>query len=799
MSKNQYPPILFLFLFISAPLLAQHSIDGKVIDSRSEPISYANVILLNAEDSTSVVKGAVTSEEGIYKFENIKPAEYILKISFVGYEDHMRRIEVDGDVSLEEVLLQELTSDLGEVAITVKSPSIRREVDRLVFEVENSSLSTGNTWDILRKTPMVIVANGGLQVRNQTVEVYINDRKVHLTPSELRNLLENYSAENIKSIEVITNPPSRYDAEGGAILNIVTSKSISPGYKGNINGSWTQAIFPKFSIGTSHYLKTDKLNLFANYSFSPRKEFKEDDSYINFIENGEVVERWETDFDRTTRSKAHNANLMLDYFLSERNTLSFSSNAVISPGKTFDNNVLTEIYGPQGARLSQFRTQSDLEDDLSNIGMDLQFKRQLEKEGAEISAKAHFTRYDQDREQHMETLFTNAEQEENVEIFSTDADQGINIFTGQIDYFTPWGGSSLEMGAKASVIDSESGIRYFNEGGVPDGARSDVFHYDEKIYAGYASLSKDWEKWSLKAGLRGEFADQEGVSFSTEDVDSRENFDLFPTFFLMHSINENHSFSFDYSRRIQRPRYESLNPFRYYLNAFNFNAGNPELRAAISDNFNLNYTYKNQYFFDIYYRDNGPRSEIFSFQDNENRILRNVSVNLLESISYGLDFNYQKSLTSFWYFGTYMSLFHESQTFLALESNNVEVTKEIDGFYGQFANYLTLSKDGTFTGDLSFIYISNYLSGSYNLDPMATLSIGLRKTFWDNRAELSLHLEDLLDETNTRLTSRYLNQDNSYFARPESRYVRLGFKYNFGNFRLSDNQRTIQAQERERL
>ena len=799
MSKNQYPPILFLFLFISAPLLAQHSINGKVFDSQKEPISYANVILLNAEDSTTVVKGAVTSEEGFYEFENIKPSEYLLKVSFVGYEDHFLRINVDGDESLPEVILRESTSNLDEVAITVKSPSIRREVDRLIFEVENSSLSTGNTWDILRKTPMVIVANGGLQVRNQAVKVYINDRKVHLTPAELRNLLENYSAENIKSIEVITNPPSRYEAEGGAILNIVTSRSISPGYKGNINGSWTQAIYPKFNIGTSHYLKTEDLNLFANYSYSPRKEFKEDDSYINFIEDGEVVGRWETDFDRTTRSKAHNANLMLDYFLSERNTLSFSSNAVFSPGKTFDNRAETVVTGSGVNGFNHISTESDLEDDLKNIGMDLQFKHQLEKPGAEISAKAHYTRYDQDRAQYMQTSYEGLVSGGAPEIFSTDADQKINIFTGQVDYSTPWGNSSFELGAKASMIDSESGIQYFNQEGIPEGAGSDNFHYDESVYAAYASISRDWEKWSLQAGLRGEFADQEGVSFSMDEVDSRENFDLFPTFFLMHTVNDNHSFSFDYSRRIQRPRYESLNPFRYYLNAFNFNAGNPELRAATSNNFNLNYTFKNQYFFDIYYRDNGPRSEVFSFQDNENRTLRNVGVNLLESISYGLDFNYQKSITSFWYFGTYMSLFHESQTFLALESNNVEVTKEIDGFYGQFANYLTLSKDGTFTGDLSFIYISNYLTGSYDLDPMATLSVGLRKTFWDNRAELSLHVEDLLDRTNTRLTSRYLNQDNSYFAQPESRYVRLGFKYNFGNFRLSDNQRAIQAEERERL
>ena len=146
-----------------------------------------------------------------------------------------------------------------------------------------------------------------------------------------------------------------------------------------------------------------------------------------------------------------------------------------------------------------------------------------------------------------------------------------------------------------------------------------------------------------------------------------------------------------------------------------------------------------------------------------------------------------------------MSFFHDENSFLAVESNNAEVTNKVDGFYGTLGNSFTLSEDGSFTGDLSFTYISDWISGSYNLDPMTTFSFGVRKTFWNHRAELSLHVEDILDKTNTRLSSRYLNQDNSFLAQPESRYVRLGFKYNFGNFRLSDNQRAIEAAERDRL
>lgn len=136
---------------------------------------------------------------------------------------------------------------------------------------------------------------------------------------------------------------------------------------------------------------------------------------------------------------------------------------------------------------------------------------------------------------------------------------------------------------------------------------------------------------------------------------------------------------------------------------------------------------------------------------------------------------------------------------MAIESGDMPVTLEIDGFYGSLFNNFTISKDGTFTAETSLTYISDWLTGSYKMDPMTTLSIGLRKTFWDNRAELSVNVEDALDETNTWLRSRYLNQDNGYFARPETRYVRFGFKYNFGNFRLSDNQRTIEAAERDRL
>ena len=802
MKRHFFLPIICLVFLICFQAFSQNSIKGSLIDKNQNPVAYANIILLQASDSITVYKGAVSDEAGVYSFENIANNPYILHVSFVGYENFLKRIEVDKNNNIETITLTEAPAGLNEITISVKNPTITRDIDRLIFNVEKSTLSSGNSWDILKKTPGVILNQGQLQVRNSAVTVYINDKKVQLSASELQSLLESYSAENIKSVEVITNPPAKYDAEGGAILNIITSKALTPGYKGSLESSYTQATFPKYTFGTSHYFKSEKFNLFANYSFSPRKDLKKDDSHINFMnDNGNIFSRWNTDFQRTTRSRAHNANVILDYNIDKKNSLSFSSNINISPNRTFNNKVHTDIADGQRQLDSTLVTNSRLENDENNLAFDVKYAHKFEN-GNEVTTAAHFTKFYQERDQDVASNYFGATgQPLNNISFNTKARQDINIFTAQIDYMGTLGTTNFETGAKLSNIDSESGIDFFNGESLENlyDNLADNFLYDEKVYALYVSFAKDWEKWSIKGGLRGELTNLQGISTSKDEVNSQEYFELFPTAYLQHTISENHVLTLDYSRRIDRPRYESLNPFRYFLNENNFNAGKPNLMAAISNNFNLNYTLQNQYFFDVYYRDHGKSPAILGFQDNQNLTFRNVSANLLSDRSYGLDILHGRSITKFWYSQVYMSVFHDENTFLAVESNDQEVTNEVDAFFGQFYNSLTLSKDGTFSGNLTLTYVSDYISGSYKFDPMTTLSIGFRKTFWNNRAELSLNFEDFLDKTNTRLTSGYLNQDNSFFAWEELRYVRIGFKYNFGNFRLQDNKRSIDAEERDRI
>ncbi|WP_422858164.1 outer membrane beta-barrel protein [Flagellimonas sp. S174] len=779
-----------------------YKITGKVVDEENKSIAFANVLLLRAADST-FVQGTSTDDTGRFILQEVQPELYLLQASYIGVGSIPRGLDVTADVSLGALIIPSSTN-LDEVVVTAKRPTVQRLTDRLVFNVENSVISQGSSWDILRSTPGVIMNQEELQIRGQTATVYLNDRKVQLSSQEVRDLLQGFSGANIKSVEVITNPSARYDAEDGPILNIVTSKAISPGYKGSINGSVTQAVFPKYSFGTSHYYKTEKLNLFANYSINPKKEIRKTDKGINFInEQNNVFSIWDTEYEQVDNSIPQNANIILDYELDSRNSLNLTSNLAFNLDQSRENQLENDIFNAQGQVDSTFNTLSNTNLDNTNLAVDLTYEHKLKKEGAKISFNGHYTYYDGSSFQSLNSTYFDGTGSFLRDFgFNADAAQDIQIYTGQADYSSPLGQGSIEAGLKISSIDSESRLAFSDFTGFSDTvdeSLSDVFVYEENVYAAYFSWVKNWEKWSMKLGVRGELTDASGTSLTLNEINNQDFFEPFPSVYILYSPSENHSFAFDYGRNVVRPKYNDLNPFRFFFNENDFEEGNPRLFPSFSNNFNLNYTLNSEFFFDIYYRDNGENIADLVFQDNTNLTLRELKQNVTRSKSYGLDFTVSKGVLPFWFLYAYTSIFHEEETFLAVESGNQEFTNEVDGVYGYLANYLTLSKDGTFTGEVTMTYLSKFLFGSYIADEQLNLTLGLRKSLFDNRASISLAAEDLLEQYIPTYRSRYLNQDNFYRRRPETQFIRFGFTYNFGNFRLNDNQRGIDKRERDRL
>ena len=376
-------------------------------------------------------------------------------------------------------------------------------------------------------------------------------------------------------------------------------------------------------------------------------------------------------------------------------------------------------------------TDNRIDTDNTNLAFDLSYVRKLKKEGSQLSFNGHFTNFNSEFTQRIDSRYFDDNQDFLRAFgFTTDSEQNIDIYTGQIDYATPLGNTSFESGLRFSSVNSESSINFFDFSGnsdVVDTSLSDVFNYNEKIYAGYVSLVKNWEKWSMKLGLRGELTDAEGISLTQDLTNTQNFFKTFPSLYLLYAPSEKHSFAFDYGKKVDRPRYNDLNPFRNFINENDFVQGNQGLVPSFSNNFNFNYTFNSEFFFDIYYRDNGGDIGDFIFQNNSDLTLRELKQNVLESTSYGLDFTFSKSIIRPWALYAYVSLFHEDNTFIAEESGNVPFNTEVDGVYAYLGNYLTLSKDATFTGEVSLTYISSLLFGSFLSDEQIGLNLAAKK------------------------------------------------------------------------
>lgn len=805
MLKKIFTCLLFL---ISLSSFSQHyNLSGVILDINNEPISYCNVVISNSSD-LSYVAGTTSNDTGEFVFDNLKPGDYTLKVSFIGFEDEFKNFNFEKNTNIGVIILKEQAQTLEGVTVIAKRPTVNRMVDRLVFNVENSTLSNNNVLDVLKHTPGVLVHNGSITIKNSTPTVYINDRKVHLSASEIQQLLEGTSAINVKTIEVITNPPAKYEAEGGAVLNIVTTKNILAGYNGNVFGNYKQGSeYPKYSIGTSHFFKTKKLNTYINYSINPRKDYRHNSEYINFIENNQNTSSWETDFQRTRATSNQNINANIDYEINSNNSLGLSTSILATPRKSTKTSVnsLTEVYNSSRVLDSTFNTLNRLVDETFNIAFTLDYVHKFKKEGEKLVGSVHHTNYDFSSFQDVQTGYflpveTVPFRENKFQTFSS---QKIKLYTGQVDYELPISESSnFEAGLKVSNITSESILKQFifkNGVKTEDLANSDTFLYDEMNYAAYTSYSKDWEHWSFKFGLRSEFTDIVGNSISTNTNSNKNYVKVFPSAHVMNKFNDNNELYFSYNKRIYRPRYSDLNPFKYFLNDNTYKTGDPNLMPQIDDIFTLGYTFNKNYTFEVYYRyENDPTLEI-TFQDNVNNKIKYINTNIDRNISYGLDFTTYSQIADRWNIYVLSSLFYNENQFFALESNNVLLTNDKWSLYAQVINYFSLLKDKSLTADMSYLFISPTVFGPTVVSKRHGLDINFRKTLWKGKASLNIGYSDIFNTQNFSMNTKYLNQDVIVNSSLENRLFILGFSYKFGNFKLKNNQKQIDLDERNRL
>lgn len=792
-----------LFYLLSFYAIGQEAtITGQVVDQNNQPLSFVNVIITDASDN-SIVKGASTDESGKFIITGLDFKTYILQATFLGFESYTENLTIANTTSVKNIILKDSTENLEEVVVTANKPTLKKEADRLIFNVANTSLIEGTMLDVLRSTPGVLVLGGNISVKNSTPTVFINGRKVQLSASEVTQLLENSSANSIQKVEVITNPSAKYDAESGVVLDIVMTKNLIIGYRGNVFSNYTQGVFPRYNAGINQFYKTNKVNINLNYNYNQSKINRDNLNEINYLDNNNAIsENWYSTLNRNTTSKTHNANLNFDYFLSERSTLSLTSNFLYLPYFDYLTRGNTTVNDLQGTNNYNFNVNNNSSDDKYNLGIDLDFMQKFKNESS-LAINIHMTKYDYERHQQVESQYYFVNSNSNFDTaFTTDNNQTTDIITSQIDYNTALSdNSSLSTGIKTSVINTDSGITQFdidpNTGNTTFNTQnSDTYHYDESIFAAYLDYQIDWEKWSFSGGLRVEQTDIEGQSISTNGLNNQDYLEWFPTLNLSWQTSENINLYTNYKRSINRPDYQDLNPFNFFLNDNTIATGNPFLQPTFTNKFVLGTSIKSRYTFEFYYKDISDQIHEIPIQDNTNNILIYQPTNIGKATDFGLDFITYFDVSNSWsvYFVT---SFYNIQEEAFLDN---QIVKQ-----DQWSNYSVLSNDFSFLKDKSLsanftvIYTSKNLQGFQTVDGRLISDLSISKKLFKDKATLSLAFADLFNKQDFTVRTKYGRQDNYNFHNQDNRYVKLGFSYKFGNTSLQTNERTKDKKERDRL
>ena len=797
----KYLFLLFIAFFSTNQLFSQeYTLSGTVRDTENIPIEFANVFLLNREYST-LVKGTTTDENGKFQL-TVDKGTYFLKASYIEAVSEPFIVAVDKDIDTLAIVLNN-SQELEEVVVTKQKPLIERKVDRLVFNVENTALADGDIWDVLKRTPNLLIVNDKLTIKgNGAVGILINGRKVNIPEKDVISLLSGTSASNVESIEVITNPPAKYSAEGGMLVNIVLRKNLIAGYNGAIYNRYRQGVFAKHTLGTDHFFRGSKTAFSVNYSFSKNKLITRYTDRTTFLESDGTRSRWLTEQDVLRRRQQHNLSAFFDYDIDEKNRLSISTINLFQPQLDSENSSETLIGNAEGVTQSSFTTLNLSEADQLNTSIYLDYVRSLNK-GSELSFNTHFTYYDTNRPQVIETDFFDADGGITGDNdFISDSEQRINLFSLQADYTLPLNDKSIfETGVRYTDINSESSIRQegFETGtsGINPTERGN-FTYDEAIWAAYAGFNTKGKLWRLNTGLRAEYTETIGNLDTAPQANERSYLELFPSFSVQYLPSKKHNLSLSYYRRITRPRYNSVNPFQIFLTNNSVVEGEPNLLPATRNYISGGYTYNKGYTVELFYRNEKNPFRQFFQQDNDDKIFITKTANFDRNINYGIDLIVNKNPTRFWDFYLLASFYSVQYNFIDPETG-INIENRQWTYKLQTNNTFTLLADKTLFFDADFRFYSDLPIGNLVLQSFTKLNLGLRKTLWDKKVSVSLGLTDVFNQSNQLSVRQYADQDNTSLFRPENRLFTFGFRYKFGNTGIRTNKKSKRLDERNRI
>lgn len=799
------------FLTLSLAGFAQKisTIRGEVKDEAQKPLSGITVSLYKASD-TSLVKAAISDMAGAYMFETVKEGAYFVGITASGYQTLMSaliQVKEGGDAAVPSFNLQPAAKNLKELTITGRKPMFEQKPDKLLINVDASPTNAAaNALEILEKSPGITVdKDGNISLKGKAgVQVFIDGKPAYLSGADLANYLRNMQGSQLDQVEIMTNPPAKYDAAGNSgIINIRTKKSKLMGYNGSLSTGYTQGRYQRYTNSFNFNYRKNKVNFFANGNFNVRNSFQELNIQRSFSNQTtkQIVSLFEQETKMIQNNRSLNGKAGLDFFATKKTTVGITANGFYSPGDFLSNSDIN-IYSPDHTLLRKTFGKADNSSTWKHFGTNLNFRHVFDTTGREITADIDHLRYNVDNTQ---SLFNRYENSAGGFLMLPDSlygnlPQQIRIYTAKVDYVHPFkNGLKFEAGLKTGFVETDNDARYdslVNHSLKLDSARRNHFVYDEYINAAYVNFSKQLnKKLSAQLGLRLENTTARGRSAGFTLNGTRDKFidfdttfhlsytQLFPTAYLQYAINEKHSLGLNYGRRIRRPDYESLNPFVEFIDRYTYEQGNPNLRPQFSHNIELSHTYKGFLTTTLNYTNtNNIIQEVLEQNEdkNESYIKR---ANIAKQQQLGIAVSAFKQIKK-WSGNIYVNVFNNmfeglvNNDFVKLSSTTMVMSASTSYKFG---------KD--WTTELSGFYRSAGYDGVFNISPLGELNFGVSKPVLKNKGTLRLSVRDILWTQAAKGEIKYGLVNASFQQRRDSRTVGITFTYRFNKGKINGNNR----------
>ncbi|HIP35402.1 MAG TPA: TonB-dependent receptor [Crocinitomix sp.] len=788
MKKTKKIVLLLCLLTLTSIVNAQITVTGKVVDNTNVPIEFANVILLNKENSEIII-GTITDKKGNYTIKTDKKGEFNLQISFVGFEDYLKSI--NSTIDLGNIILTS-NNELTEVVVTARKKIIEHKAGKLIFNVQNTPFLKGSDGiEVLKRTPRINTNNEQISILGKdNVRIMINDRITTLSGAELNAYLQSLTTKDITKIEVITNPSAKYSAEGNTgIINIVLNKQQADYYSTSIRAIYKPATYNAGEITGSYNFKKDKW-LFSS-SINRAKGFRE------FLENSTInypTQNWIYDNKGKREFNNISGRLTLDYDFSKKTSIGIQYSGGVFKYPSISNSK-TKIFNTQNSLDSTLVNHNNSYNKNYSHSINTHFQTKLDTLGKKLSVDLDYYKFNKNEDDLFESSSPN--------IYQSKDNKGVNNIhnlSGRLDFELPLKFAELETGIKISTVKNNSNIKNYNiinNTPIFNSNESNEFEYTENNQAIYFNANKKInDKWETQIGLRLEATQTKGVSITLNETTKNDYLKLFPTFYLNYEANKNNSFSFDYGKRIKRPSFFYLNPFRSNSDIYTYTEGNPLLKPSFIDNIEISHSYKNLLQTAIYYKkvENGFSQITILHPNNVQQI---IPENYFNSTEFGLTENISFNITRFWETSNDIYLYYLKAT-----ATIPEVKAENKGFtaFLETDNTFILNTKKTIFATLNYWYQFPEASDLDNANAYSQLDIGIKALLLNKKIILNLSVSDILKTSRTTYTSYNGSNIKTTFSNyNDNRRLNFSVTYRFGNNKIrGKNHRGSNSEEKNR-